>query len=414
MIPLLQRPLRNTLVYACVCLFFLPKINILSIQGQTAGLRIDDLVIFASLAIILVGFALRGRGRISKLEWACLLFIVFGVVSALFNIIAYGRSNVLYALRILEYFTFFYIGYYFAIRGSIQRLSWILLFVTAAVMLLQYVGLLGGFASSGFRTSVESRVIGLAGGPWEVGAIINILFGIIIFGRSRAVSTVLLLFVATFVLIFLTGARLPTVAHIILLLYYFYRRSRDPLVFAVKAIIFVSLISAALLLIPNPVVERSSGLTSSENVTVFKEAYRGVDLNSPPGRYEYFLSGQDIDADASWLMRAIKWATAIRFWQDSPSAWLVGLGPGFMGIALDGGWLRVLVETGFVGLALFLSVYWQLRKLHNAVVNSACVSLAISMIAIDIHMAYKVMALFFFVMGYFFYHGEATRQRPAA
>jgi proteasome assembly chaperone (PAC2) family protein len=78
--------------------------------------------------------------------------------------------------------------------------------------------------------------------------------------------------------------------------------------------------------------------------------------------------------------------------------WILGLGPGALGPALDGGWLRLLAETGIVGTFAFL---FMLRKISN--LDRACVmavlALAANMVMVDSQNAYKVMAFLFLMAG---------------
>ena len=78
--------------------------------------------------------------------------------------------------------------------------------------------------------------------------------------------------------------------------------------------------------------------------------------------------------------------------------WIFGVGPGTLTPALDGGWLRVICETGIVGTLVFLSLLRKISRLSTCC-SMAVFALAINMLMIDAHMAYKVVAFLFFLVG---------------
>jgi O-Antigen ligase len=206
-------------------------------------------------------------------------------------------------------------------------------------MVLQKIGWVGGFVSRGIAADVSERVVGLTGGPWEVGAVLNFCYSLLIFDRNRQSSArfAVGLFVPTFALLLLTGARMPTLAHLALLFLFFFRRSRSTFRFLATSSVVASIALAGFLLIPNPVVERSSDLISTNNLEAFGQIYKNVDLSQGMKFTEIPYSEE---SDLSWLMRATKWSLALHFWTARPLSWIIGLGPGSLGPSLDGGWLR--------------------------------------------------------------------------
>lgn len=65
-------------------------------------------------------------------------------------------------------FVFYVVGYYCISENYINKYLFFIFILNAFVMVLQYAGFVGGFASEGYN-QVSSRVIGLTGGPWEIG-----------------------------------------------------------------------------------------------------------------------------------------------------------------------------------------------------------------------------------------------------
>jgi len=84
--------------------------------------------------------------------------------------------------------------------------------------------------------------------------------------------------------------------------------------------------------------------------------------------------------------------------------YLTGLGFGVFGPALDGGWLRLLVETGFLGLFAYARFLVNVAKKVPFGLYIA-IATAINMMFIDMQLSYKGMALLLFLVG--FYRGKA-------
>ena len=99
----------------------------------------------------------------------------------------------------------------------------------------------------------------------------------------------------------------------------------------------------------------------------------------------------------SWLLRATKWMYAYKTWVTTPEAWVIGLGPGMWGPSLDGGWLRLLTETGVLGVLAFVLFFNTLCSTPLLKAVRLCVFL--NMAFIDIYISYKTMSLVFLIAG---------------
>jgi hypothetical protein len=80
---------------------------------------------------------------------------------------------------------------------------------------------------------------------------------------------------------------------------------------------------------------------------------------------------------------------------------LIGKGPGFYGIAVDGYYVRVFAETGLIGLSVFVLFLVSLYRTHrkNKEIVALIVTMALTGLLIDIFVSVKVMALFWFLLG---------------
>ena len=375
-------------------LLFLPKVNLIDVAGESAGLRVDDVVLLLLVPLVVLALAIRRRPSVSRAECAFVVMLTCFLISNFVNLALFGRSNPLYALRFAEYFTFFYIGAYCG--GGLAFFCYALLAVNGILMVLQGFGVVGGFASEGYVQTASNRPIGLTGGPWEIGAVINIIFATLLYDGKR---NYWLLFLGTFALLLLSGARSPAVIHLLILAIYLFRRSKHKVALLVRGGSIAAVGLLAFLVIPNNVTERSKYLFTTENLRLAGQIYEHTELLPQFTTFETIGGGEVLDeeSDRSWILRATKWMYAYKQWATVPLAWAIGLGPGMWGPSLDGGWLRLLTETGVIGVVAFVLFFHSLSTTPLLRAVRLCVFL--NMAFIDIYISYKTMSLVFLIAG---------------
>lgn len=392
-----QKPFLVICSFVAAMLLFMPKINLISIQGQTAGIRIDDLLLLP-LSLCITAFPYRRAFLFVRFQNIFLLMCLLGLLSVGVNYDLYQRGTVLYVLRYLEYFIFAYLGYFFAQRHSLSRLALTLMTVNGAVMVLQSFRLIGGFTSAeGATSDVSDRAIGLTGGAYEVGMVINICIGMLIADPSISRVRKFFYYWLSFGLILLTGARLPLLAELYLLCVLIFQERRNIFNLLVPLSLAGAVLLGVIYLFPVKAIQRSQNTFSTENLGSLATAYVGAPVPAT-GNMEQHDETFDQTEDVSWLYRTSKWSTSFKVWQSNIFTVLFGVGPGFAGAALDGGWLRILTEQGLIGFIVFIIFLRRLSILH-AGMAMAVVCLAINMLMIDVHIASRVMTLFLFCGG---------------
>jgi hypothetical protein len=401
-----SRPTGQLLGLTGVLLLFIPKLNIVGLQaGGAAGLRLDDLLLLSCFlffaSVLLYYSAVRPR----KIELAFAGWVAAQVLSNFVNITFYGRSSYLYSLRFIEYFLFFYFGYYFAQRNELRTLAKALLWINGPIMLLQLFRVVGGFSSAlpGYTANV-GRPIGLTGGPWEIGVLINFCLAILLFDGNVTRKAAIKAFLITTALLLLTASRMAMVAQVAILIAFYRSRGRNALAFVAKSSIAVAILVAVVWFVPNPLQKRSQKLFDLENLRFLQQMYERTPDN--PSLDEFYDFELQDDSDMSWVMRVSKWTVAVKLWMRDSTSPVFGLGPGGVGVALDGGWLRIVIETGMLGLISLLTLarcIWRISPTLRVML----LSVAINMLMIDIYLSYKVMAFLFFTSGYFIFRSES-------
>jgi hypothetical protein len=388
------------IIWLGILLIFLPKINLISIGGETAGLRADDfLLAFISLFLIISKNIYAPK---SIIEWLFAGLIITWLISNLLNIGIYHRSNILYSFRYIEYFVFFYIGCRYSDKYNITTLIICIVLLNGVVMVGQSFQVIGGFASAGFVDTASERPFGLTGGPWEIGAMLNFAFGIFAFDKfdaQKARIKIYAFYLVTFALILITGSRMALLAHLIILIIYLNKSSANKINLFIKLFVVGGVVFIILSLFSGTVSERSKDTFSIENLESFNAYYKNITVTD---NFKEFPDYETLEgSDLSWLMRISKWSYAIKLFTTRPFVWFFGVGSGTWGPALDGGWLRLITETGLFGSIFFVLLFKRAAKI-NYCVKIVVVALFINMIMIDIHIAYKAMSLVFFIVGYYY------------
>ena len=379
-------------------LLFIPKINLIPFRNETAGIRFDDFILLTVITLLLCGWIVGLDFHIDPIP--AMGFAVVAVFCTS-NLINAGHSNFLYSLRLLEYLVFFWAG-----RALIRDhfdfgfLVKLLIGVNCGFILLQYAGIIGGFTADGYESGVE-RPFGLsATHPAEMGAFLNLAFAALVFGTKTA-ARFWFWCVLTGLCIFITGSRSAIFAHCFLTLVYLYKHSINKTSFALRTAAILGLLVAVFTAIPNSISGRSTDLLSRQNLDTFGEVYDAIPVDQ---HFTGFVdSGDPGEApegvDPSWYMRGFKWAQVVKtMFNERWTVWRLGLGPGALTPALDGGWLRLISETGVVGTVAFLILMRRISSLSTSCLM-AVFALAVNMLMVDSHNAYKVMAFLFFLAG---------------
>jgi hypothetical protein len=287
-------------------------------------------------------------------------------------------------------------------------------------MSLQKFNLVGGITADGYQT-VAARVQGIASFPSEMGLILNFLFCYFLYNehkyRLRSFSfcppflrTALKqgylygLFILFGIFVVFTGNRISIVALLIAFLAKLKSEFnvRSPVAWLSMSAVSLTLLSTLVIAIINTesVYERSMELFSFKNIEVAQRVWDNIERIHQASESISQSEVKDIDNyDASWLIRLHKWCYAIKVYVTHPECYLQGIGPGALGAALDGGWLRILTETGLIGLFLFFRFFSFIYR-KSLQLKWMVISFAINMIFFDAYLAYKTMSLLFLVTGY--------------
>lgn len=413
----------------CITLLFLPKINLISFGGrETAGIRIDDILILTfSVVLMWAHFSLRKKFYdIEKLLFA---IVGFSLVSFFLNrfFVDIGwlhvDAKIFYAVRILEYFLFFYIGIIASRFFDLRTVLTAFLVMNLCLMVLQKYQFIGEFSVDGYFPTAFYRPPGISSFPSEMGLLLDILFCFILYNERpwrprwlallpRQLQWILcryypyLLFLLFGAFIVMNGSRIAIAALVLAILPKIREDFTAP---SFGKIILLLLFTASSVTViaygvyKSGLAERSAGLLSISNLELAADVWDAIDINEVPIGNEAVKQGVN---DASWWIRIHKWCYAFKIYWLNPESYLQGIGPGFAMAGLDGGFLRIFVEYGILGSIL----YWRLFHLmyKQSKMMKWCVIVAmVNMIFFDVYLAYKPMGFLFLMTGYAYSENES-------
>lgn len=378
--------------------------------------RIDDLLVVILSVIAFWFFIVREKGRVQDFSTApilwFLLFFILNIFSSIYNAVI-GRvdliQGLLFSFRHFEYFLFVFLGYmlsYYRFNFSF----WLKLYIVFALVIipLQSYGLVP--VVSGFS---PDRAIANTGGPWEMAAVAAFLlfyfleyryFYLVFFSFVILISTESRVTLAAVLLsswlnlsrslswrvltaIFLTGSLaiiIGVVAYWALPSDFLPTLSSERNVIN-RVITFFSYETFASVV--DTVNSASVVMTSEEFSMKTISEKLGVPLESFGG-------------DPSAIVRFTNWAILLKSLFLSADSLLFGLGPSFAGKAVDGGFVRLLVETGFLGLTLYIAFIASLLfSARSRLVFNYFLVLVVSALLIDMFTTYKAMFLLWVFYG---------------
>jgi hypothetical protein len=376
---------------------------------KEAGARVDDILIVLALLILAIRRDLF-RIRPSTPFKYYLAFVSAGLVSAVWNGVV-GRVNFVYSLlfvlRLVEYMVFYFLGFRIAKCGfRLSRPLTVYIIALAIVIPLQMIGVIPvpGALTAG-------RATGNTNGPYELAIVAAFLLCYLGFQQKKRLNGAL-----SVVFIVLTASRITSAATFLTLFKAYFRRSGprrwSTVIITTVTVVAVSLGGGWLWISGFHAGSDAESYTitnrlSSMNPQVLGEAavsvYKIIPMYNTSDEYirGQFLeatgdSGQLGEEDVSSLIRVFRWTSLIRSTLADVDSCIIGLGPSFGSAAVDGYYVRLFIETGIVGLSLFLRFAKALVSVRTDALlyfREYVLILLITACFIDIFTSYKAMIL---------------------
>ena len=363
-----------------------PKVDLYAIGP--AAIRPEDVI--SALAFLIYIVAARRRLSIPSHARYYLVFIGFGLISAVINIAQGGFVGIIYGLRLAQYMTWFFIIYEAAPRLSTRALRWTCLIVCSIFVLwggVEYFGLIGRigkFAGASQRLTINTS------GPFET----SVMLAMLAYAAPAFWLTPFMI-----VIIFLTQARITLLGILASL------AAARPGRTAVAG--FAAAVVATVAAQPLYDAFGKSRLAKSDTPlamgSLLSYTWERVPVVPEPKYYrERFLNGilifrymPNTRGDLSFKYRAVRWPIIIR---STIAKWVplfVGWGPGAWSNAVDGYYVRVFGEAGLIGLGLFVAwIVATLRSLRqHSIGKFSLIMMVVVAMFIDIFTSSKAMPI---------------------
>lgn len=399
-----------------------PKFPLFSVGGSFVSVRLEDFVIAAVVGIwFLINLKSKFADLKNPISVAILLYLAVGVISwfsgGFLTKTIDIKQGLLHLLRRVEYMSMFVVGFGLLrdklnLRFVINTLLLVSLLVSLYGLGQQYLN----FPVISTNNSEFSKGLVLTLGP---GARLNSTFA----GHYDLAAFSILPILLVIGLLAIPGRHKWFLAVIGSLAYWVMLLSASRVTFAavvITALLFtlvlrkylwvaVLTVVAIVSIFASPqLAGRYKELITSRFLTFVPVAYAAVDEEVP----DALKPSENPTEDRSLSIRLnAEWPRAIRAFTINP---LLGTGFSSVGLAVDNDFLRILAETGLLGMAAFVLILWHIGKtswpymLHKPESAEQIFILAVSFfllgilmtaVFIDVFEASKIATITWLVLG---------------
>lgn len=397
----LQRQSRPPLwpIVTIAVLLALPKITLVNALGS--AIRVDDPILAIAGVLALSRASARRFTRVDLFFFAWIASMILSSVVAIFYTDRTILSGLVFAIRPAEYWLISRVA--IVGRVTLDRVAKVIgavIAVNSIVAILQFMGALGSFS----RFSSE-RGSAFFNGPYELAAVAVGSLALNL-GTRRRVQTGL-----AAVALVVSAARITIVGAFVVAVARYVRttaarRARATLV-SLGALGL--LVAATFAQIPNPLSAVSDRFDTSagDSIRHGLKVSRFYPVHGSSRDYQRvavektdrFLANIPPDLDASTVIRFGRWSILFRTVTSAQFTTLLGLGPGWAGVAVDGMFMRVFVEGGLVGIVAFGLFLATMLRHYTGPLRQYLIALMITGLFIDIFVSLKPMLLLWVAVG---------------
>jgi hypothetical protein len=207
-----------------IILIFMPKINLVSIDKFYQGIRVEDiLILFYSLYILKSYSNTRVIiwNKFFQFKYWIIILYLFSL-SILLALINDLKNTWIMVIRAAEYaIIIIYVNNHIEKFQTYINIFKSYIIINFIFSILQYYHLIGSFSSLGYRDSsdiLNLRSFGISGGSWEIGALINLSFLILLSGLKNK-REVLFYYLLSGVILILANGRANILGFAIISIY---------------------------------------------------------------------------------------------------------------------------------------------------------------------------------------------------
>lgn len=400
----------------------LPKITIISVNNSVTGIRGEDFILFIC-AILLLFFSNKKSvdtqedNMFNKIKKIMYIYLVASSLSTLYGLVKGYIAPVtsfLFLIRKLEYFVLFYIGYYYGGKENRKEGLYLDLIVVFhfIMCILQMNGILGSFNHGEMLTTLtQGRVSSTFNGAYEMSAFLLLILPFyinnILIDKKNILKSFLFSLIITFCII-ISYSRTSLIIECIIFIYILKKsnilKSKKKLINAILIFAF-ALVPLFVYFVQKIDLSRFYDLTYEKTSYIIKYTWQNRDFDTYVKTRSWYGTGtsslNQIDAmgyDASLYQRCAHWMQLIDGWFTSP---IIGCGVSLAGNAADGNYIKIMTETGLLGIGLWI---YLLVIIYKSLKNSkwikySFITLVVGALFIDLFDSSKVIMMFWFLLG---------------
>ena len=363
-------------------LLLIPKIDVFRLPSTSITSKPEDLVAGMMQILLVLSFTIS-LIRISRRTQTGKLISLCGVYIFLISIVTmiFG-GNIFYIFRYMLYFSMILVAFVptnDTAARAIDKAALTVLIVYSVASILQKTGMIGGIHTGQYVSDVSERTTLIFTNSTEAGLISGVLFGIVL-GLKERPRAKIVAFICAVLINFLGQNRIALATLFLVALVYVLRKKEILLVFrlfklrlgkrtvlVLFAIVIFIAVGALSVYMPRAFVvtrETSLGDVIQLASVLVRNQIENDFVPSNISDYAFGRSSAEYDAlDESLILRLQKWTYVVNILL---SGYVFGIGAGnAIGDAIDGFYFRVLVETGFPGLLIYLVIFHRISRISK-------------------------------------------------
>ena len=367
------------LVLFCL-IIFLPKVDLIDVPGYWQGIRLEDMCILGYVCYIIIFWDKKLINNNLLKKFLPLIFYFVLVFFGSFISKISGIPIFYFSLgRVLEYFVLVILvcNLKMSNKEILIYLKFYIL-INILVVILQSFDLFGSFTSIGYLPAghpLNTRIMGLTGGSWELGVIASLCYFIIVSIEKPKLFLIFIYFLITIYLNLIAESRINFIAFCVANLFFLksYIKKKEYLytVFVIISIAFASVIAIKYLNFQSfdQSFNRLVSTNYLQSLEILKKFFLFFEL---PERGDL-----DVTVWSLWYRLSL-WEKLIVPYMDN--IFTIMFGHGTYAVYYESAILRVILTTGLIGalytiymirnLELFIVIFFLIAGLTLDVFNS--------------------------------------------
>ena len=359
----------NNYLFVLIILIFVPKIDLISIEGYHQGIRLEDIILF----IYIINFFINYNKTllIQPYQFKGPFIILIYLIASNF-VGYYSGLNIMWAapIRFIEYMILIIFLNNLSITGQmLKNISIFYIIINLIVTIIQELGLVGSLTSLGYlppEHTFNNRALGITGGSWELSILAPLSFFIFLkYETNKFIISAI--FLALMIIMILAEGRANFVALILVCLVIFVKQfSLEKII---KILIILSIILFTITIFVNNsqfinnlnIIYRTGGIWYEDIFSIFKRL-ENINVYLLYDWIKDFVINNKAPSLLEVNGNLLSFAYRLNFWTQLYTEYKTNIftqifGTGITRVYVESTLIRIWFTTGYVGiiLVLFLS-----------------------------------------------------------